>query len=188
MSPAATLTGDDARRAALDAANDLFYPRGIAAVTMAEIRHRSGVSLRRLYEMYPTKADLVEGWLEHRHGSWTTWFETVVGDRIEAGADVVDAIFDTLSKWLTSSDFRGCGFVNALAETAELTPAHRAVIRGHKQSLIDFLATLTPHGSALGVVVDGAIVQAAVFESTEPIEAARHAASILVRAESADIQ
>ena len=139
MSPAATLTVVDAEQATLAAADDLFYQHGIAAVTMAQIRHRSGVSLRRLYLMYPAKSDLVAAWLEHRHHSWMTWFEAEVGLRVERGAVPVDAIFDALAVWLESSNFRGCGFINALAETAELTPDHVALIRAHKQALIDEL-------------------------------------------------
>lgn len=176
MSPAATMTVDEARRAILASADESFYRRGIAAVTMARIRDDAGVSLRRLYSLYPTKADLVAGWLEDRHRSWMAWLEAEVATRTSQGVSSVDAVFDALAAWLESTDFRGCGFVNSLAETAEITAEHAAIIRSHKQALIDFLATITDQPESLAVVVDGAIVQAAVFLSTEPIEAARRAA------------
>ena len=180
MSPAATHTSEEAERAVLDTADELFYREGIAAVTMARIRDRSGVSLRRLYSMYPAKADLVTGWLEHRHGTWMTWFEAEVARLTHAGATPVDAIFDALTVWLESSEFRGCGFINALAETAELTSEHEVLIRQHKQALIDHLASFTPQAEALAVVVDGAIVQAAVFKGVEPLAAARRAAAAII--------
>ena len=180
MSPAATDTIEEAEQAALVAADDLFYRHGIAAVTMAQIRDRSGVSLRRLYSVYPAKVDLVTAWLEHRHGTWMTWFETETARRTEKGAAPVDAIFDALTVWLESSDFRGCGFINALAETAELTPEHEALIRAHKQALIDHLATLSARAEGLAVIIDGAIVQAAVFKSVQPLEAARGAAAAII--------
>jgi AcrR family transcriptional regulator len=183
VSPAATHTAEQAEQAALAVADDLFYRRGIAAVTMAQIRDRSGVSLRRLYSMYPAKADLVGAWLEHRHGAWMTWFEAEVAQRTESGATPVDAIFDSLTAWLVSSDFRGCGFINALAETAELTAAHELVIRAHKQSVIDHLAGFTDQPEALAVIVDGAIVQAAIFKSTKPVEAARRAVAAIFERE-----
>ena len=180
MSPVATHTVEAAEQAALEAADDLFYRHGIAAVTMVEIRDRSGLSFRRLYSMYPAKADLVAGWLRHRHGTWMSSFEADVDRRIEDGAAPVDAIFDSLRAWLVSTDFRGCGFINSLAETAELTPEHEAIIRSHKQSVIDYLARFTEHAEPLAVIVDGAIVQAAIFKSTRPIEAARRAAAAIL--------
>lgn len=180
MSPAATLTAVDAEQATLAAADHLFYRHGIAAVTMAQIRDRSGVSLRRLYLMYPAKSDLVTAWLEHRHHSWMTWFETAVDLHIENGAAPVDAIFDALAAWLESTSFRGCGFINALAETSELTPEHIGLIRAHKQTLIDHLTTFTVDAETLAVIIDGAIVQSAVFESIRPIEAGRRAAAAIV--------
>lgn len=180
MSPAATHTVEDSERLTLAAADDLFYSCGIAAVTMADIRDRSGVSLRRLYLMYPAKSDLVGAWLEHRHQGWMAWFERAVAQGVAAGATPVDAIFDALAVWIESSNFRGCGFINALAETAQLTPDHTALIRRHKQALIDHLRDFTAQAEQLAVLIDGAIVQAAVFKSLQPIEAARRTAVLLV--------
>ena len=150
---------------------------------MAAIRDDAGVSLRRLYSLYPTKADLVSGWLRKRHTTWMAWIEAEVATRTGEGASPVDAVFDALAAWLESTEFRGCGFVNALAETGEVTAEHAAIIRSHKQALIDFLARFTEQAEALAVVVDGAIVQAAVFGSIEPVEAGRQAAAGLVTRE-----
>ena len=44
---------------ALDAAEELFYSRGIQAVGMDDIRNASGVSLKRLYQLFPAKEQLV---------------------------------------------------------------------------------------------------------------------------------
>ena len=74
MSPAATMSVDDAERAILETADQLFYERGIALVTMADVRDAAGVSMRRMYQLYPSKADLVAAWPAgigclHGHGS-----------------------------------------------------------------------------------------------------------------------
>jgi AcrR family transcriptional regulator len=181
---------DDRRDAVLLAADELFYRRGIGAVTMADIRDRSGVAFRRLYSMFPRKSDLVTGWLTRRHATWTTAFELGIEERLAAGAGPVDAIFGSLESWLVATDFRGCGFINTLAETGEVTDEHRAVIRAHKQALVDSLARYTEHPMALAVLIDGAIVQASVFASTAPVDAARRAAALLLehtdRADPAD--
>lgn len=179
MSPAPTLDIDDARVAVLTTADDLFYRHGIAAVSMADIRDQSGVSLRRLYSLFPHKSDLVSGWLEQRHESWMAMFTNGIDQRLAADDGPADAVFGSLTAWLVATEFRGCGFINTLAETGVVTDRHRDIIRHHKQALIDLLGQFTNEPAALAVVIDGAIVQAAVFASTDPVKAARHAATSL---------
>jgi AcrR family transcriptional regulator len=182
MSPAATMTNDESRQAVLRAANELFYARGITGVAMADVRDASGVSMRRLYTMYPSKRDLVAGWLTDRHDTWMAWFTTTVERHITAGADPVMATFDAIADWVTAPGYRGCAFINSLAETNEIDDSHRAIVAAHKRDLIEHLADLASRGhpdapdwlpAALGVIVDGAIVQCTIFASTEPLDAAR---------------
>ena len=176
MTPAATLTVDGAHTRVLTTADSLFYEHGIGAVRMADIRDQSGVSLRRLYSMFPHKSDLVTAWLEYRHTAWIDMFTGGIDHRVARGEGSADAVFGSLADWLVATHFRGCAFVNALAETAEVTDEHRSVIRRHKQALIDLLRRFTNEPAALAVLIDGAIVQAAVFASTDPVDAARLAA------------
>lgn len=180
MSPAATQTATDARHSVLEAADRHFYQQGISAVTMADLRDTSGVSLRRLYSLYPHKSDLVAAWLEHRHDTWTASFKADVERRIDTGSAPVDAVFDVLAAWLRASEFRGCGFINTLAETGAVTSKHRTIIARHKRFLVDYLADFSTQPEALAVVVDGAIVQAAVFAGLAPVDAARRAAAPLM--------
>ncbi len=176
MSSASRLAADDARGAVIAAADVLFYERGIAAVRMSDIRDQSGVSMRRLYSMFARKPDLVSAWLEHRHETWIAMFTGGIERRLAAHEDPANAVFGSLGDWLVATDFRGCGFINTLAETGETTDEHRLIIRRHKQALIDLLGRFTDEAAALAVIVDGAIVQAAVFASTDPVDAARHVA------------
>ena len=180
MSPAATLTEADAERQALEAADDLFYARGVGSVTMGEIRDRSGVSLRRLYAMFPSKADLIAGWLRHRHTIWMDGFRADLQRALDQGAAPVDAVFDALASWMRATGWRGCGFINTHAASHELTDEHRRIIQDHKAALADELDRLVPNGRAIAVVVDGAIVQASIFDNDQPIELGRIAAHALV--------
>lgn len=184
MSPPAILEPDAARAAALGAADSLFYNRGINAVTMAEIRDRSGVSLRRLYSMYPSKTDLVAGWLENRHTTWMDDHISRVDELLAAGADPIDATFDAVAAWMTDTNFRGCAYINTNAEVHDLTAQLRQIIQRHKTVLADHLHGLLPNGRAIAVLIDGAIVQATIFESITPVELARVAAHALARADN----
>jgi AcrR family transcriptional regulator len=194
MSPVATMSADEARRAVLRAADELFYAGGISGVVMADVRDRSGVSMRRLYSMYPSKRDLVAGWLTDRHETWMAWFISSVEHHIGQGADPVIATFDALGDWVSTPGYRGCAFINALAEPHEIDDAHRAIIAAHKRDLVERLADLTSRGrtnvpawlpAALAVIVDGAIVQCTVFASSAPLEAARSTVHQLLETTSA---
>jgi AcrR family transcriptional regulator len=189
MSPAATMSIDTARCAVLRSADDLFYAHGISGVVMSDVRDASGVSMRRLYDMYPSKRDLVAAWLTNRHDTWMAWFTATVERHIEAGADPVLATFDAIGEWVTTPGYRGCAFINSLAETSEIGESHRTIIATHKRDFTENLARLvlrdhpkTPpwFPAALAVVVDGAIVQCTVFANTEPLDAARSAVHQLV--------
>lgn len=181
----------DPARAVLDAADTLFYERGIAGVGMADIRDAAGVSLRRLYALHPSKRDLVSAWLHDRHDRWMAWFTTGVDRRTAGGTDALVATFDALREWAASPRFRGCAFLNSIAETSEIDDEHRAIVADHKRALLDHLATLAARdhpsappwtAAAIGVLIDGAIVQTAVFGDEAPILAARAAAVQLLAA------
>lgn len=189
MSPAATMDADTAERAVLDAADKLFYERGIAAVTVADVRDAAGVSLRRMYALHPSKRDLVAAWLNDRHTRWMDWFTASVASHVEQGTDPLLAVFDAIADWVHSPGYRGCAFLNAIAETGEIDQQHRTIVADHKQSLTDHLVTLAARAhtnaptwlpAALAVLIDGAIVQCAVFGTDAPVAAARSAAAALL--------
>jgi AcrR family transcriptional regulator len=191
MSPAATIDPALAKSQVLDAADRIFYARGIAGAGMSEIRDAAGVSMRRLYAAHPTKRDLVAAWLEDRHVRWMLRFTGDVERHIDEGMDPVPAVFEALADWTASPGYRGCAFLNALAEPAEIDDRHREIIAAHKRSLVDFLATVVARATdeapvwlppALAVLVDGAIVQSAAFASRQPVDDARTAAEHLMKA------
>lgn len=189
MSPAATMSIDQARRSVLEAADDLFYAHGISGVVVSDIRDASGVSMRRLYAMYPSKSELVAAWLSDRHDTWMAWFTTSLDRLTAAGADPVLATFDAIAEWVTTPGYRGCAFINSLAETSEVDDSHRRIVAAHKRGLVEHLARLVVRDhpdapswlpSAIAVIIDGAIVQCAVFASTDPLHAARSAVDQLI--------
>ncbi len=184
MSPAATMSPDAALRSVLRAADELFYAHGISGVVMSDIRDASGVSMRRLYAMYPSKSELVAAWLTDRHDTWMAWFASSVERHVSGGADPALATFDAIAEWVASPGYRGCAFINSLAETSEIDDTHRMIITAHKRDLVEHLAQLAARDhpqapswlpAALAVIVDGAIVQCTVFASTDPLDAARSA-------------
>lgn len=78
-----------ARERALDAAEGLFYARGVRAVGMDEVRGASGVSLKRLYQLFPAKEQLVVACLDRRDLRWRGRLAEYVGRHEEDRKSVV---------------------------------------------------------------------------------------------------
>ncbi|WP_188194237.1 TetR/AcrR family transcriptional regulator [Nonomuraea sp. SYSU D8015] len=151
----------------LVAAGELFYRRGVRAVGMDDVRAASGVSLKRLYQCFPSKEALVVAYLERRDERWMSSLISSVEERPVK----VAAVFEWLERWFGEDDFRGCGFVNAYGELGSTSEAVQEVVRRHKQRLRDYLRGLAAEAGAadpdllaeqLLVLVDGATVTAMV--------------------------
>ncbi|WP_327587768.1 TetR/AcrR family transcriptional regulator [Nonomuraea sp. NBC_00507] len=151
----------------LVAAGELFYGRGLRAVGMDDVRAASGVSLKRLYQCFPSKEALVVAYLERRDERWMSSLTSYVEQR----ENKIAAVFAWLERWFAEDDFRGCGFVNAYGELGSTSEAVREVVQRHKQRLRDHLRGLASEAGAVDpdllaeqllVLVDGATVTAMV--------------------------
>ncbi|MFF5897690.1 TetR/AcrR family transcriptional regulator [Streptomyces argenteolus] len=177
---------EEARTAALDAAEKLFYTRGIQAVGMDEIRAASGVSLKRLYKLFPSKSELVQACLEARDTRWRAGLAAHVESHPDP-RDRVLAVYGWLHSWFREPDFRGCAFVNGFGELGAADPSVADVARRHKEAFRAYVTGLVvaagqPYGSAAAYVLlaEGAIVTAAISGTPEPAREARRAAAQLL--------
>src|SRR5687767_827251 len=64
------MDGATAAQQVVAAADRLFYERGIRTVGMDDIRDASGVSLKRLYRLFPAKEELAEEVLRRREAAF----------------------------------------------------------------------------------------------------------------------
>lgn len=174
----------------LATAAGLFYERGIQAVGIDEIRAASGVSLKRLYQCFPSKERLVAAYLERRDRQWQESLERTV-DRYRDPRRRVLAVFGFLAEWFATPDFRGCAFINAFGELGAESAAVTRITRTHKLGLLRYLAGLgaaagavAPHVLAgqLLLLIDGAIVSAATGANPRAAAHARAAARVLLAA------
>lgn len=103
----------------LDAADELFFSRGIAATPIDAVLARAGVSAATLYRGYPSKEALVAAALERRHRAWLEVWDDAV-DRAETPDDKLLAIFDALAQfWSRPDGARWCAFLGSAAEYAD---------------------------------------------------------------------
>lgn len=170
----------------IEAADALFYGRGIQSVGMDEVRKASGVSLTGLYRLFSSKESIVLAVLEYRHRLWTDGVKEAV-DRAASPRDRLLAVYDYLAEWFATDSFRGCGFINAFGELGAVSPAVAEVARLHKHSFQEYLSRLVADadGTAelaaqLAILAEGAQTTAAISNTTEPASQARRAAETLI--------
>jgi AcrR family transcriptional regulator len=172
----------------LDTADRLFYQQGIRVVGVDTVAAEIGISKRTLYNYFPSKDDLIIAYLSRRLRP------------IEASdgspAEQILADFDRLEEAMRKDGYRGCPFMNAVAELAD--PAHAAhkIAVAHKEKRRTLFRTLLkrldvpdPTGLATQLMIlgEGAVAQALVFGDPKMARAAREAARVLLMAAGADV-
>ncbi|GAA1991508.1 TetR/AcrR family transcriptional regulator [Nocardiopsis rhodophaea] len=178
----------EVRERVLEAAGRLFYRDGIQAVGMDAIRAASGISLKRLYQCFPSKESLVTHYLAERDTNWRDALVRFV-DAADTDSPRTLAVFDFLAAWFTTDDFRGCSFINAFGELGARSEPVAHAVYAHKRTLLlhlqDFLrrdGITEPARLAeqLLLLVDGAIVCAATGGNPNAADDARSVAAGLL--------
>jgi AcrR family transcriptional regulator len=177
-----------ARERVLDAAARLFYRDGIHTVGMDDLRAESGVSLKRLYQLFPSKESIVEQVLLRQHDTWNSWLADAIA-RAQNPREKLLAVYDMLARWFRTDSFRGCMFINSFGELGAVTPAVAEIVRAHKAGFQAQLAELVRDAGApavlapqLAILAEGAQTTAAIAGTAAPARQARRAAETLVDA------
>ena len=172
----------------LETTDRLFYRQGIRAVGVDTIAAAVGISKRTLYNHFPSKDELIVAYLTRR-------FQPISASDAPPAEQVL-AEFDRLERNFASDGFRGCPFVNAVAELGEPTTAARSIAVAFKEQrrlwfreLLTRLGARDPDGLAtqLSLLADGAIAAALVRGDPTMARAAREAARTLLSAAGAQL-
>ena len=166
----------------LETADRLFYLQGIRAVGVDTIAAEIGISKRTLYNHFPSKDALISAYLARRfvqpRPSEKPPVEQILGT------------FDALERRFAAKDFRGCPFVNAVAELGSEYKSVRKIAIAFKESRrLWFRDLLLQMGvgnaealaTQLAVLVDGCIAQDLVRNDPAMARAAKEAATVLLR-------
>ena len=167
----------------LDTAGRLFYGQGIRAVGVDTIAAEIGISKRTLYNYFPSKDQLIVAYLSRYLVPPKTSEQPLL--------EQILRIFDWLERWFASDSFRGCPFVNAIAELGDATHPGTKMAVAYKEQrrvwLRDALRRLNvadPDGLAtqIAILVEGAIIAALVRGDPSVAAAAKAAARVLLTA------
>ena len=165
----------------LETADRLFYLQGIRAVGVDTVAAEIGISKRTLYNHFPSKDALISAYLERRATS------APASDK--PPLEQILRTFDRLERGFASKGFRGCPFVNAVAELGTVDRGVRKIAVAFKESRrIWFRDRLTELGVAdadglatqLQLLVDGAIALDLVRNDPSMARAAKQAAMVLL--------
>ncbi|MCX4746686.1 TetR/AcrR family transcriptional regulator [Kitasatospora sp. NBC_01287] len=155
----------DARERLLRGAEELFYAEGIQAVGVERLLAVTGVGRASFYRHFAGKDELVHAVLKRRDAHWYAWLEQAVA--AHGGGPL--AVFDALAESAESETFRGCAFINAMAEAADPRGEIVRLANEHKGRVTAFLDRLIeaaghPEHRALAeqfvLLMDGATVTA----------------------------
>jgi AcrR family transcriptional regulator len=178
--------GEAARQRILDAAEQLFFNKGINATGVEEVADAARVSKRTLYAYFDGKDDLAQAYLS----------------RLRAKPDTVDAAathpeLDPKTRLLRiladgppgDQPLRGCAFLNAAVEESDPdAPIHQLVIE-QKQNFAARISDLARElgvrdpdtlGRRLALLYDGAAAGTTALNSLAPLDTARELAAELI--------
>jgi len=171
----------DMKERILETADRLFYLRGIRAVGVDTIAAEIGISKRTLYNHFPSKDALISAYLARRF--------IAVPPSDKPPVEQILGTFDSLERRFGSRNFRGCPFVNAVAELGTEDDAVRKIAIAFKESrrlwFRDLLMQLEVAdadalATQLVLLVDGSIAQDLVRNDPSMARAAKEAARVLL--------
>ena len=165
----------------LETADRLFYLQGIRAIGVDTIAAEIGISKRTLYNHFPSKDALISAYLARR------FVQPPPSDK--PPSEQILGTFDRLERGFASKDFRGCPFVNAVAELGAEDRAVKKIAVAFKESrrvwFRDLLLQLDVAdadnlATQLQLLVDGSIALDLVRDDPSMARAAKEAARVLL--------
>lgn len=192
--PAAPAT-QSVRERILATAKELFYREGARAVGVDTVVAQSGVAKTSLYRWFPSKDALIAAVLEEEaRERWAGWEYALQRADPEPRARL-QAQLATVVKYVSSSKFRGCPFMNVITEFPDPNHPGRIVAVGVSEELRRRLGALVDAiegvrdrvelTNQLALLVEGAFSAAHALGKNGPQKYLIGAAEALVEAQVA---
>ncbi|GAB3842255.1 TetR/AcrR family transcriptional regulator [Dactylosporangium cerinum] len=162
----------EARDRLLATAAGIFYTQGIHSVGVDRIIAEAKVTRATFYRHFPGKEDLVLAYLQAADQAIRGQVDAAVAAGLPA-PDALRAIAEAIAQGIRSTGFRGCAFLNAVAEYPDPGhPVHQAVL-AHRQWFLDTITTLMagiqptgaePAAQHFVMLRDGAMAAGCLFD------------------------
>ena len=175
------------RERILEVAGELFYREGVQAVGVDAIIAKADVARMSFYRHFQSKERLVIACVERRDEHIRAWFETQVARLAPDALDRPLAVFDALARRMSAERYRGCGFLNTMAEMPDRADAAHRAAATHKTRFREYFARLLreaefgeQHATDLMQLFDGAVVTAVREGTNAPALRAKRIAAMLL--------
>ena len=173
------------RERILETAYKLFYTQGYNMTGINQILDEAKVAKASLYQHYGSKEELGVEYIKKVREDWFLAFETHLAKKKDPKQKILTA-FDFLEINMKINDFKGCRFLNLLADIDSTSSEMQKQILEHKTKLRNLFLTLIQLYSKENVafihenvhdiiylLFEGAIVESKVYKDIWPIETAK---------------
>ncbi|ROQ66262.1 TetR family transcriptional regulator [Streptomyces sp. 840.1] len=120
------------RERILDAAEELFQREGIRQVGVQAIADRAETTKMAIYRHFETKDALVAEWLRIVAADYRAAFDRVEAEYPDRPDEQILGLARFIAEGLPAISYRGCPFINSLAELPDRHHPARQVIEEHK--------------------------------------------------------
>ena len=177
-SPIHSTKAATARDRILLTAHDLFYRDGVRATGVDKIIAEAGVAKLTFYRHFASKERLICAFLEYRHERWMAWLVDALARHGSTPGGGFSPLVGAMREWFEDPLFRGCAFINAVAELGGVIPEVVLISNRHKRAMLVVITELVPPqpardatASAASLALDGAIVRAQVEGGAAAVQA-----------------
>lgn len=170
---------NEKRALLIETALDLFYQKGINSVGINEVLKTSAVAKKTLYHHFSGKEELVLATLQRRNDIFLQWLDEQLSTA-ENDRELVEVLFHALSRWLNDqvaelAIFRGCFFINTVAEYPDGTSTIVQYCVEHKQRVRAMIAARLQNDNPnlldlICLLKEGAIVSAQTCQDKQAAE------------------
>jgi AcrR family transcriptional regulator len=120
------------RERILDAAEELFQSEGIRRVGVQAIAEKAETTKMAIYRHFETKDALVAEWLRILAAEYQAAFDRVEAEHPGRPREQILGLARFIADGLPALSYRGCPFINSLAELPDRSHPARQVIEEHK--------------------------------------------------------
>ncbi|MFI8305433.1 TetR/AcrR family transcriptional regulator [Streptomyces sp. NPDC085927] len=185
----------EARSRLLSTATKIFYAEGIHSVGIDRITAEAQVTRATLYRHFSGKEELILAYLQQADRAIRGQVATAQASTRSA-ADRVRAVSRSIVEGIQSPGFRGCAFLNAVAEYPDPAhPVHQAVL-AHRQWFLNTVTDLLAQtgdaaadaaGRQFVMLRDGAMAAGCLFDPRLISETFLHGVEGILQARTAPV-
>jgi AcrR family transcriptional regulator len=174
----------------LETASRLFYAQGYNATGINQILDDAKVAKASLYKHYGSKDELGIAYIKTAREDWFNALHLFL-EKKSSPTEKLLGCFDFLERNLRFNDYKGCRFINLLAEVSEQNAEMRKEIVGHKTNLrlffknlvsdiIEDKPTATQIADSILLLFEGAVVESKIHLDAWAVRTAKKTVTILL--------